>query len=47
MTTWHNKVLWHDQQLQNMDNLTKEEKKHLIVALLVIIIVMQLNILQQ
>ena len=30
-----------------MDNLTEEEKKHLIVALLLIIMAMQLNILQQ
>ena len=45
MTTWHNKVHWHDEQLVNMDNLTEEEKKHLIVALLLIIIMVQLNIL--
>ena len=38
MTTSHNKVLSHYQQLVNMDNLTEEEKKHLIVALLLIII---------
>ena len=30
-----------------MDNVTEEEKKHLIVALLLIIIAMQLNILKQ
>ena len=30
-----------------MDNLTEEEQKHLIVALPLIIITMQLNILQQ
>ena len=46
MTTSHNKVLWHDQELVNMDNLTEEEKKDLFVALLLIIIMVQLNILQ-
>ena len=30
-----------------MDNVTEEQKKHLIVALLLIIIAMQLNIWQQ
>ena len=47
MTTSHNKVLWHDQELVNMDNLTEEEKKDLFVAFLLIIITVQLNILQQ
>ena len=46
MTTWHNKAHSNDKYLVNMD-LTEEQKKHLIVALLLIIIAMQLNILQQ
>ena len=47
MTTLHNKSHSNDNYLVNMDNLTEEQKKHLIVALLLIIIAMQLNILQE
>ena len=46
MAPWHNKAHWNDNYYVNMD-LTEEEKKHLIVALLLIIMAMQLNILQQ
>ena len=46
MATWHNKGHWNENSSVNMD-LTEEQKKHLIVDLLLIIIAMQLNILQQ
>ena len=47
MATWHNKAHSNDNYSVNMDNLTEEEKTYWIVALLLIIIPMELNILQQ
>ena len=47
MATWDNKAHSNDNYSVNMDNLTEEEKTYLIVALLLIIIPMQLNILQE
>ena len=47
MATWHNKAHLNDNYYVNTDNITEEQKKHLIVALVLIIISMQLNILQQ
>ena len=46
MATWHNKAHSNDNYSVNMDNLIEEEKTCLIVAVLLIIITMELNILQ-
>ena len=46
MSTWHNKAHSNDNYSVNMDNLIEEEKTCLIVAVLLIIITMELNILQ-
>ena len=46
MATWRNKAHSNDNYSVNMDNLIEEEKTCLIVALLLIIITMELNILQ-
>ena len=47
MATWHNKGHSNDNYSVNMDYLTEEEMKYLIMAFLLIIITMQLNILEQ